>query len=226
VYRAESQPLHHQPGAPPHGPHSEKKTLRAAERSRPDVVQRYEQFTEQIKTLEPDKLKFVDEAGSHIALTRTHARAPRGERVYDSVPRNRGRVTTMLGVISLRGMEGIMTVEGGTTKKVFEEFVQQCLVPVLQPGDVAVMDNLAAHKAAEVREAVETAGARVMFLPPYSPELNPIEHGWSKIKSILRARGARTKEDLEEAIRYAVDCVSQGDAYGWFLHCGYEAQPN
>jgi transposase len=190
------------------------------------VIERYEQFLQDIQKIEPERLKFVDEAGSHRAMTRTLGRAPRGERVYDSVPRNRGRVTTMLGVLSWLGMEGLMTVVGGTTKKVFVQFTDGCLVPVLKPGDVVVLDNLAAHKAVEVRQAVEAVGARLLFLPPYSPELNPIELAWSKVKSILRDLGARTREELEEAIQYAMDCISQGDALGWFRHCGYEAQSN
>jgi transposase len=203
-----------------------KKTLRATERSRHDVIERYEQFVQDIQQVDPARLKFIDEAGSTIAMTRTQGRAPSGERVYDSVPRNRGRVTTMLGLISLSGMEGLMTVEGGTTKKVFGQFVDQCVGPLLQRGDVVVMDNLMAHKGDEVRQAIEKTGAHVMFLPPYSPELNPIELAWSKLKSILRTLAARTREELEAAIAYAADCISQGDAVGWFLHCGYGAQPN
>lgn len=189
-------------------------------------MERYEQFQQEIKSIDPERLKFIDEAGAHIAMTRTQGRAPRGERVYDRVPRNRGRVTTMLGVLSLLGMEGLMTVEGGTTKTVFGQFVGTCVLPLVKPGDVVVMDNLAAHKAKEVNKAIEKAGARVLFLPPYSPELNPIEEAWSKMKSILRALGTRTKEELTKAIQYAADCINQGDALGWFRHCGYEAQPN
>jgi transposase len=165
----------------------------------------------------------VDESGSHIALTRPYGRAPKGQRVVGRVPRNRGKVTTMLGMLGIEGMDALMTVEGGTTKKVFGDFVAQHMVPVLGPQDVVLLDNLGAHHAKGVRAAIEATGARVIYLPPYHPDLNPIELAWSKLKQILRDLGARTKEALIEAIAEALERITGSDALGWFLHCGYRA---
>jgi transposase len=203
-----------------------KKVLRASERDRPDVQQRYEQFQQEVQQIPVEHLKFLDESGSHISLTRTHARAPRGQRVSDSVPRNRGRVETMLGLLSLQGMEGVMTVEGGTNKEVFVTFLKTQVLPRLQPKDVLVMDNLKAHRAPGIQELVEETGAKVLYMPPYSPELNPIEPAWSKVKALLRRWGLRDRESLRDAIVEAAEHITVGDALGWFLHCGYRAPPN
>lgn len=166
---------------------------------------------------------FLDEAGSHIAMTRDYGRAPRGERVHGSVPRNRGEVTTMIGALDVRGMRALMTVEGGTDADVFEAFVEQMLVRKLRPGDIVVLDNVGAHKPDRIRALVEAAGARLLFLPPYSPDLNPIELGWSKLKSALKDFGARTRDGLDHAIRRAMDLIGADDARAWFSHCGYKA---
>lgn len=167
---------------------------------------------------------FLDEAGSHISMTREHAWAPVGERVTGHVPRNRGVVLTMLGAITLDGVEALMTVEGGTSGAVFLEFVRDHLVPILRPRDVVVMDNLGAHHATGVKEAIRAAGAEVLYMPPYSPDLNPIELCWSKMKSALRRIGARTVNSLRAAVQLAAKAVTQSDAEGWFMHCGYAAR--
>jgi len=166
---------------------------------------------------------FLDEAGSHIAMTRDYGRAPCGERVLGSVPRNRGEVTTMIGALGVKGIRALMTVEGGTDADVFEAFVEQFLVRKLQPGDIVVLDNVGAHKPTRIRELVEAAGARLLFLPPYSPDLNPIELGWSKLKGILKDFGARSRETLDRAIRRGIDLIGADDASAWFTHCGYRA---
>ena len=157
-------------------------------------------------------------------MTRDYARAPRGQRIGDHVPRNRGTVTTMLAAIALDGWRGMMTVEGGTSGAVFEAFVAHVLVPRLNPGDVVVWDNLGAHKTARARQLVEAAGASVVFLPPYSPDLNPIELCWSKLKNELKRLGARTREALDNAIATAMDAITTSDTAGWIRHCGYSAQ--
>lgn len=175
-------------------------------------------FVAQIQACDPERLIFIDESGSNIAMTRTRAWAPRGERAVGVVPRNRGRVTTMLGALSIDGIEALMTVEGGTTAAVFLRFLDEHLAPRLQPGDIVVMDNLGAHHATGVRERIEARGASVLFQPPYSPDLNPIEHAWSKIKAQLRAFGARTVALLKSAIALAADRVTPQDALGWFQH--------
>jgi transposase len=156
-------------------------------------------------------------------MTREYARAPRGERAHGQVPRNRGEVTTMLGALDARGVRALMTVEGGTDADVFEAFLEQVLVRKLRPGDIVVLDNVGAHKPHRMRQLVEAAGARLLFLPPYSPDLNPIELCWSKLKGALKDFGARTRDALDQAIKRATDLVGSDDAVAWFRHCGYEA---
>jgi transposase len=154
-------------------------------------------------------------------MTRDYGRAPRGQRLAQRLPRNRGVVTTMLGALSLGGLKALMTKQGGTNRATFLEFLGEHLVPTLTAGDVVVMDNLGAHHASGVREMLEAAGARVLYMPPYSPDLNPIELCWSKLKGILKALGARTVAVLRDTIEVAADLITPEDASGWFAHCGY-----
>lgn len=156
-------------------------------------------------------------------MTRDYARAPRGERAHGYVPRNRGEVTTMLGALDVRGVRAMMTVEGATDAEVFETFLERVLLRKLRPGDIVVLDNVGAHKPENVRRLIESRGARLLFLPPYSPDLNPIELCWSKLKGLLKEFGARTRTTLDEAIRRAMDLIGADDASAWFGHCGYEA---
>lgn len=159
-------------------------------------------------------------------MTRDYARAPRGERAHGAVPRNRGEVTTMLGALDLHGVRAMMTVEGATDAEVFETFLERVLLRKLKPGDIVVLDNVGAHRTADVRRLIEAAGARVLYLPPYSPDLNPIELCWAKLKGILKELGARTRDALDEAIRRAMDLVDGSDATAWFRHCGYSGHVN
>lgn len=154
-------------------------------------------------------------------MTDEHARSPHGERAHDVLPRNRGTVTTMLGALTADGMSALMTIEGGTSAEVFQAFVEQMLVPIIEPGDTVFLDNLAAHKDADALQAIRDAGANIVFLPPYSPELNPIELAWAKLKRLLRDAKARTREALDEAIARAIDLITSEDARGWIRHCGY-----
>jgi transposase len=163
----------------------------------------------------------VDESGVNLAMTRLFGRAPRGERVCDAVPQNYGENVTLLGALSLSGIEALMSVNGATDSDIFLAFVREVLSPTLRAGDVVIWDNLGAHRSAAVREAVEARGASVVFLPPYSPDFNPIERCWSKIKTALRAAKARTREALEAAIKRALSTVTTSDAQAWFTHCGY-----
>jgi len=146
----------------------------------------------------------VDEAGGNIDMTRDYARAPCGERAPGFVPRNRGTVTTMLGALDIRSGRALMTVEGGTDADVFEAFLQHVLVPKLRPGDIVILDNVGAHKPQTMRSLIKGAGASLIFLPPCSPDMNPIELCWSKLKADLKDFGARTVEDLHQAIRRAM----------------------
>ena len=154
-------------------------------------------------------------------MARLRARAPRGERVYGPVPRNRGKNTTLIASMSAGGMGPCLTVEGATTKVVFETYVEQLLAPSLSAGQVVVVDNLGAHKGERVRELVERRGCSLLFLPPYSPDFSPIEEAFSKVKALLRKAAARTREALVEAISIALSAVTSEDAMGFFGHCGY-----
>ena len=167
------------------------------------------------------RLKFLDEAGSNLAMTRLYGRAAPGERVYDRVPQNYGENITMLACLSEAGLSAPMTIEGAVDGTVFRAYVEQVLAPTLSQGDVVIMDNLGAHKVKGIKEAIEARGAKVIYLPPYSPDLNPIEKCWSKIKTYLRAAKARTRETLEKALKEALLLVTEEDAQGWFASCGY-----
>ena len=159
-------------------------------------------------------------------MTRLYARAPRGQRAYAKVPRNRGKNTTLIAAITLEGAMGepSMAIEGATDAKAFEVYVEHFLAPSLEKGKVVVLDGLGAHRTHRVRELIESTGADLAFLPSYSPDLNPIEEAFSKIKTIVRKAGARTREALVEAIGRALAVVTPEDAAGWFAHAGYEPQ--
>lgn len=154
-------------------------------------------------------------------MTRLYGWAPKGERVVDAVPENYGCNVTILGALSCRGLDAVMTVDGATDAIVFRTFVKRVLVPTLQPGDTVVMDNLGAHKVAGIREAIEAVGAALVYLPPYSPDFSPIEKCWSKFKGLLRAARAREREALDEAVTEAIQGIGDRDAAGWFASCGY-----
>ena len=222
--RTEGQPGHHESGAPKARPHAKKKTLRATEQETPRIQELRRKFIEIAKSLDPRRLVFIDEAGSHIAMTREYARSPKGERALGAVPRNAGTVTTMIGALDLTGVRAMMTVEGATDAEVFETFVDRVLARRLRQGDIVVLDNVGAHRTDEARRRIEAAGATVLYLPPYSPELNPIELCWSKLKAILRDFAARTRDALDEAIRRAMDLIDKHDAAACFKHCGYHVE--
>jgi len=167
------------------------------------------------------RLKFLDEAGSNIAMTPRYGRAKPGERVNESKPLNYGENITMLAAISLSGIDAPMTIEGAVDGLVFKTYVEQVLAPTLESGDVVVMDNLGAHRIAREKNAIEARGAKVILLRPDSPDLNPIEKCWSKIKTYLRAAKARTREALERALKEALLLITPNDAAGWFASCGY-----
>jgi transposase len=168
------------------------------------------------------RLKFIDESGVNLALTRLYGRAPRGERAVGSTPINYGRNLTLIGALSSGGLDALLTIEGATDGEVFRVYTQRVLCPTLKAGDIVVMDNLGAHKVSGIREAIEARGAQLIYLPPYSPDLSPIERCWSKIKTALRAMGARTRRKLERAIKRALETITKSDALAWFAHCGYK----
>jgi transposase len=196
---------------------AKKKSMRATERNEEERAA----WREKASSLSTDMLVFIDECGSNIALTPLYARAPKGERARGSVPRNRGKNTTLIAALSLEGMGAAMILEGSANTTAFELYVEQILTPSLQTGQIVIMDNLQAHKSARVRLAIEAKGCQLLFLPGYSPDLSPIEEAFSKLKAVLRRVGARTREALEEAIGQALLTITTQDAQGWFQHCGY-----
>jgi transposase len=194
-----------------------KKSLAASERNEEERAD----WRKQMSRLPAKQFVFLDECGSNIALTPLYGRAPKGQRARDRVPRNRGKNTTLLASLSLKGIGASMIIEGAANAAAFETYVEHILVPSLQKGQIVVMDNLRVHKTARVRQLIEDADCQLLFLPAYSPDLSPIEETFSKIKTFLRRRKARTREALEEAIAQALLAVTSQDAHGWFEHCGY-----
>ena len=172
-------------------------------------------------TVDPARLVFVDECGTHTSMTRRRARAARGERARGAVPRNRGPVTTLLAGVSLTGMSAAMTVEGGTDTAVFATYLERVLLPTLSAGQVIVVDNVGAHQPEQMHRLVEAAGCELLFLPAYSPDLSPVEEAFSKIKTLVKAAAARTRAALDAAIAVALAAVTASDAAGWFTHAGY-----
>ena len=164
---------------------------------------------------------FLDESGVTTEMTRRYGRAARGERVHDAVPAGHWRTLTLLAALSLGGVRAAMTVETPTDGDVFLAYVEQVLGPRLEAGEVVILDNLPAHKVAGVRALIEARGAQLLYLPPYSPDFNPIEQAWSKIKELLRALKARTLPLLDDAVTTAVAAITPDHAVAWFRHCGY-----
>ena len=154
-------------------------------------------------------------------MTRLRGRSPRGQRVYDKAPHGHWHTTTMISSIRADGSTACMAIEGATTGEVFHAYVREVLLPTLRPGDIVIMDNLSAHKGRVPLELIEQVGAQVVFLPPYSPDFNPIEKMWSKVKEILRSAKARDRESLVDALKFALERVTPKDAINWFASCGY-----
>jgi transposase len=195
----------------------QKKTLGASER---DAVAR-DAFRAQIATLDPDQVIAVDETASTIALTRRYARAPQEQRAYGSVPKNYGISTTVVTALTAGGFGPAVTIDGAMNTAAFHIFVRDSLAPTLRGGQVVVLDNLSAHKTAAVIALIEQRGCTVLYLPPYSPDFNPIELAFAKLKAFLRHAAARTQDTLDTAIRAGLDIVTPDDACAFFQHCGY-----
>jgi transposase len=212
------------PCAPAPGITTQKKSLHASERDTPRIQQARQDYRQQITALDLGRLKFVDESGVNLAMTRLYGRAPVGERVIGSMPQNYGQNVTMLGTLGIQGLHAVMTVDGATDSDVFRTYVKKVLGPTQTPGDIVVMDNLQAPKAVGVQQAIARRGARLLYLPPYSPDLSPIEPCWSKLKTALRKAKARTRAVLDAAIAEAMGTVSPTHAWGWFKNCGYTLQ--
>jgi transposase len=196
-----------------------KKSRHAAERDTPEVREKRRAFRRKIVPIEAGRLVFVDETGVTTAMTPAYGRAPRGERVEASAPASWESVT-VIAALGLDGVRAPLALPGAVNAATFEAYVEQVLVPALRPGDVVVFDNLSSHLGPAVFEAIERAGARVLPLPPYSPDYTPIEEMFSKLKELLRRIGARAKEHLYDAIGEGLREVTAQDILGWFRHAG------
>ncbi len=172
-------------------------------------------------TLDLTKLVFLDESGAKTNMTRLRGRAKEGQRCVDDAPGGHWCTTTMISSIRLDGSTACMAIEGATSAEVFREYVRLVLVPTLRTGDIVIFDNLSAHKDSDAMNLIHAAGAMTLPLPAYSPDLNPIEKMWSKVKEFLRAAKARTFDTLLDAIASALQTVTEQDAQGWFGSCGY-----
>lgn len=198
--------------------------IHAAEQDRPDVAERRARWRVEQFNLDPTKLVFIDETWCKTNMTRLRGRAPRGERLVEKVPHGHWKTTTLIAALDHRGMRCATTVDGAVNGEMFTAFVQQVLVPTLKPGEIVIMDNLSAHKVAGVREAIESAGATLVYLPPYSPDLNPIELAFSKLKQLMRSARHRLVNALWSDTQRMLDAITPSDAVNYFHHCGYTLQ--
>jgi transposase len=207
------------PGAP-----TKKQLRHASARDTPRVQQARADSQALMQAVAVERDTLIDESGINLAMTRLVGRAPRGQRVVDTVPQHYGSNVTMIGALSLQGLDAVMPREGATEGEGCRAYVEQGLGPSRQPGDIVIRDNLRAHKVAGIREAIEERSAQGQYLPPYAPDLSPIAPCWSKVKTALRKAKARTSEALERALETVLSTVTAGDARNWFMHCAYTVQ--
>ena len=201
---------------------TQKKTPVARERDNAVVQARRAAFLQTQQQLDPTRLIFVDESGFRLGSSPRFGWAPRGIDAPGKCVHGAWQTVTMIGALALDGFRGFMTIDAGTSAEVFLAFVEQQLAPNLRPGDVVVMDNLSAHKTADVSRAICAVGASVMFLPPYSPEFNPIERAWAKLKDFVRRLPTLTRDAFDDALSTAMDAVSPEDIRGWTSFAGYD----
>lgn len=215
------QPTHTVPGAPETEADTKKKTCRASEANEEERAE----FRDLASGLAAEELIFVDETGINVDLGRTYGRSPVGEPIMESRPVNTPQNLSVIGALGARGLLTSLCVEGAVDGECFAQFVEEMLVPELEPGQIVLMDNVAVHKSDRVQKALERAGAVLIFLPPYSPDLNPIEECWSKIKAGLRAVAARTRNKLLRGLKTVLAQITPHHIEGWFRHCGYNLAP-
>lgn len=199
----------------------QKKTLRAAEQDRPDVAARRRIWRAAQPFVDADKLVFIDETGASTKMTRLYGRAPRGRRLLAKAPFGHWKTTTFVAALRNRGLGAPMVLDGPMTGQAFLAYVEQVLIPTLKPGDIVVMDNLPAHKIAAVREAIAKAGAQFFLLPPYSPDMNPIEMAFAKLKTLLRQAQERTRDGLWQRIGTLLDQFTLEECANYFQAAGY-----
>lgn len=192
----------------------------AAERNE---EQRHDWWT-LIQRIAPDRLVFLDESGANITLVPRYGRAPKGERCVGSQPRGHHHHLTLFAALSLAGIDAPMILEGAADRLAFQAYVERVLIPTLRPGQIVILDNLSVHKQPALERAIEAAGCELRFLPTYSPDFNPIEQAFSKVKQRIRQAQATTTEALQVAMAQAIDLVTAADAHGFFRGCGYLPQ--
>ena len=198
--------------------------LHDTQRETPRVQHLRKVFQEQTQATLHDlaaHLKFIDESGTHLGLTRLFGRAAPGARVCEATPGYSGKHYTVIAALGLSEVTAAWLLEAAMTREAFDVYVVQVLAPTLRAGDIVLIDNLNVHKSETARQAIEARGARLEFLPPYSPDLNPIEKCWAKLKTVLRRLKARTFDELVEALDVAFQSITSDDARAWFAHCGY-----
>jgi transposase len=199
-----------------------KKTTHAAEQDRHDVAQRRHLWSELQPTFDPERLVFIDETGTSTKMARLYGRARRGERCCAPIPHGHWKTTTFTGALRLAGLTAPMVLDGPMNAVAFQAYIEQVLVPTLKSADIVVMDNLPAHKPPAVRRTIEAAGAILFYLPPYSPDFNPIEMAFAKLKAILKKAAARTVAELWDAIAEALDHFTPAECRNYFANAGYE----
>jgi transposase len=215
--RGAGEPRDAESGAHPARMDPEKKSRRASER---DATKRAT-WRERTAGIEPDRFVWIDETGSHLGLTRTHSRAPRGQRAYGDVPQRRGPNRTLITALTLDGFGPGLLLDEAIDRTTFDGYIVHRLAPTLQPGQIVVVDNLTVHYSDRARAAIEAQGGHLWYLPPYSPDLNPIEEAFSKVKTFLRTAAPRTLDEHSTAIWAALRTITPRDAAGWFTHAGY-----
>lgn len=200
----------------------EKKTAHASEQDRPDILKRREAWFENQLDWDPARLVFIDETWASTNMARTRGRAPKGERLRAGVPHGHWKTTTFIAGLRLSGFVAPIVLDGPINGEAFQAYVDQALVPTLRCGDIVVMDNLGSHKGPGVRKAIEAAGATLLYLPPYSPDFNPIEKAFAKLKALLRKAAERTQEGLWNAIGDLLPAITPREAANYFAAAGYE----
>ncbi len=200
----------------------EKKTAHASEQDRPDILKRRQDWFDGQLDLDPEHLVFIDETWASTNMARLRGRAPKGERLRAGIPHGHWKTTTFVAGLRLTGMVAPMVLDGPINGPAFQAYVDQILVPELRPGDIVVMDNLGSHKGASVRAAIETAGATLLYLPPYSPDFNPIEKAFAKLKALLRKAAKRTVDGLWNTIGTLLPAFTANECTNYFIAAGYD----
>jgi transposase len=202
--------------------HAQKKSAHAAEQDHPDILKQRQDWCDARPGLDPERLVFIDETWASTNMARQRGRAPKGERLRAAIPHGHWKTTTFVAGLRLTGMVAPMVLDGPINRDAFQAYVDQVLVPELSPGDVVVMDNLSSHKGAQVRQAIEAIGASLLYLPPYSPDFNPIENAFSKLKALLRKAAERTVNGLWNTIGHIIDLFCPRECANFFSAAGYD----